>query len=407
MLLIRDVQIVDGRGNPPFRNDVLVNKGRISAIGNFPKQDVDEVIDGLGGYLCPGFIDVNTVSDHYLTLFTNPEQEYFLKQGVTTIVGGMCGASLAPLLYGSLESIRKWAEADKISVNWHTTAEFLKNLNRFKIGVNFATFAGHSTIRRALIGKSFRNLTASEIDVFKKILKDSFKEGASGFSVGLSYAHAKGTPYSELKNFAEVVAEEKKIFAIHLRDEHKGLVNSVKEVIKLAGDTGVKIIISHFRPLIGFEKEFDEGMKLLDNADFDIHFDSYPSDTSLVPIYTLLPEWNKKDTLEKMLLNIRDVNSRGDILSHLPEFKEKDIIIADAPKLEYLLGKTLGEFASNQNLNLKEAFLKLMDITNLRAVLFYKNVNIDLAIESLTHEEALASISIPKTTSNTTQKIIK
>ena len=55
-------------------------------------------MDGQGAYLSPGFIDVNTDSDHYLTLFDYPSQDDFLKQGVTTIFGGMCGSSLAPLL---------------------------------------------------------------------------------------------------------------------------------------------------------------------------------------------------------------------------------------------------------------------------------------------------------------------
>jgi len=96
MLLIKNVKIIDGTGTEAYASDVLVSGNRISAIGNFPNRKADQVIEGLGGYLMPGFIDVNTDADHQLTLFTNPHQENFLKQGVTTIIGGHCGSSLAP-----------------------------------------------------------------------------------------------------------------------------------------------------------------------------------------------------------------------------------------------------------------------------------------------------------------------
>src|SRR5665213_2732542 len=124
-LLIKNVQVVGGArvfGEPC---DVFVNNDKISAIGNFSNKNADIILDGQGAFLSPGFIDCNTDSDHYLTLFDDPSQEDFIRQGVTSIFGGMCGASLAPLLYGSLESIKKWSDTDRINVNWHTMGEFL------------------------------------------------------------------------------------------------------------------------------------------------------------------------------------------------------------------------------------------------------------------------------------------
>src|SRR5690348_3985206 len=124
-LLIKNVQILGGAHEFPDASDVFVNDDKISAIGSFPNKRADTVLEGHGAYLAPGFIDVNTDSDHYLTLFEHRGQEDFLRQGVTTIFGGMCGASLAPLLYGSLESISKWTRTDRVNVNWHTMREFL------------------------------------------------------------------------------------------------------------------------------------------------------------------------------------------------------------------------------------------------------------------------------------------
>src|SRR3989344_5932270 len=186
MLLIKSAKIVDGSGiRQPYVADVLLNDGEISAIGKFPQKKADIVIDGLGFYLAPGFIDVDTDSDHHLTLFTNPIQQDFLLQGTTTIFGGFCGSSLAPLIYGSLKSIRKWTDTSQINVNWHSVQEFLKELSKLKLGVNFGTLVGHSTIRRSLIGEDFRDLTIPEIEAFKKIVKDSIREGDFGMSSGL------------------------------------------------------------------------------------------------------------------------------------------------------------------------------------------------------------------------------
>ncbi|HEY4496765.1 MAG TPA: D-aminoacylase, partial [Candidatus Paceibacterota bacterium] len=103
-ILIKNVEIIDGEGRTPYKSDVFIEKNIISAIGNFKDKEADEVIDGLGNYLAPGFIDIDTASDHYLGIFTYPEQSDFVNQGVSTILGGHCGSSLAPLLYGTLES---------------------------------------------------------------------------------------------------------------------------------------------------------------------------------------------------------------------------------------------------------------------------------------------------------------
>src|SRR5258708_320934 len=159
-LLIKNVRILVGAHDFPGLSDVFVSNDKISAIGSMQNKPADEVLDGQGAYLSPGFIDVNAASDHYLTLFDHPGQEDFLRQGVTTIFGGSCGSSLAPLLYGSLESLQKWGGSpDKINVNWHSMAEFLAAVDSRGLAVNFGTLVGHATVRRALVGEALRDLT--------------------------------------------------------------------------------------------------------------------------------------------------------------------------------------------------------------------------------------------------------
>ena len=392
-ILIKNIQLLDGSGRPPVKADILVKNEKISAAGNFPKYRADEIIDGLGAYLAPGFVDINTDSDHYLTLFSNPSQKDFLLQGVTTIIGGQCGASLAPLIYGSLESIREWADINKINVNWRTVDEFLGAIEARRLGVNFGTLVGHATIRRDLAGETTRDLSRNELRVFNFILEKSLKEGAFGFSTGLGYRHSRKTSYSEIKALVETVAKFKGLYATHLRDEKRNLLSSVNETIDIAKETGAKVLISHFRPLIGSGKDYEEALSLIDkNTDkADVFFDIYPFDASTVLISTFLPDWAQAGDKEVMLKDIQTPGFKEKILRGLPRFKGEKFIIINAPGNEYLVGKSLKEFSQNRDLTVYEGLLVLMKLTNFRAVVSYENISLKNVIKALTHNRAIVA----------------
>ena len=394
MILIKGAKILDGSGKRPvFIADVLLKDNKIAAIGKFPAKKSHLTIEALGLYLAPGFIDVNTDSDHHLTLFTNPLQQDFLLQGTTTIFGGLCGASLAPLISGSLDSIRKWTDTKQINIDWQTVGEFLKVLGRRKLGVNFGTLVGHSTVRRGIVGEDSRDLTIPELEAFKKILKESLKGGALGLSTGLGYAHARRVPYSEIKELAKVVAESGGVYATHLRDEREGLLAATEEAIQIARETGVKTLISHFRPITGFESEYKKSLELIHSAagEFNIHFDNYPFSESMTPIYTLLPSWAQIGNLEIMLTYLKNPETRARLLKDLAGIDGGAVRIAQAIGQDYLVGRTLREFSENQGLPVAEALLKLMQLTGLRAVVFHKNLNEDLLFQSLDREQSMVA----------------
>lgn len=397
MVLIKDSLVVDGTGKPGEKLDVLIKDDRIAAIGHFPNQKADLIIDGTGLITTPGFIDVNTDSDHYVSLFTDPAQQDFLLQGVTTIIGGHCGSSLAPLLRGTLESIRKWGDTNQVNVDWNTMAEFLSTLGRLKLGVNFGTLVGHSTIRRALIGEENRDLTFNELDVFKSVIRQALIEGALGVSTGLGYNHSRNTPYLEIKLVAELAAAYNGVYATHLRNEREKIVDSVTETISIAKETGVRTLISHFRAISGLEDGFNQAVETLEGAykDHGVQFDGYPFDYSMLPIYTLLPEWAQQGSLETMLQTLTEPQSVAEIIKTLPVFHSDDITIARAPGFDYLVSKTLTEFARAQELNQKEALIKLMKVTKLKAVLFKRNINLEVTLNALMSDASLIASNSP------------
>ncbi len=137
--------------------------------------------------VAPGFIDVTNHSDTFWRVFLNPDLESLIYQGITTIVGGNCGSSLAPLVsHDIIKSIQKWADIRSVNLNWLKMGEFLGEVENRKLSVNFATLVGHGTLRRGLIGDEIRDFTPSELRAMKEMLKEAMKEGALGLSTGLS-----------------------------------------------------------------------------------------------------------------------------------------------------------------------------------------------------------------------------
>lgn len=393
MILIKNSNIIDGTGKPQFKSDILIKDEKIAAIGSFPDKSAEIVIDGLGLTVTPGFIDVNTDSDHYLSLFTDPLQEDFLKQGVTTIIGGQCGASLAPILYGSLNSIRKWTDTDQINVNWNTLEELKNVLNKTKLGVNFVTLIGHSTIRRDLVGEEIRDLTEPELEIFKNTIDQAMREGAVGLSTGLGYAHAKNVSYSEIKKLLSAVAKRNGIYTSHLRSEGAKVLESVKEITQLSEETGIPAVISHFRPILGSENEFRQALALIESKlnTQNIYFDVNPFPMSILHIYTLLPDWAQQGNLETMLDIIADPANQKQILSEWSnqQFQFNQLTIAEARSNPYLIGKTLKEFSENRGLKPELGLLELMLITQMKALLFYNNINPDILLKLIFHPRSL------------------
>ncbi len=376
--IIKNGFIYDGSGRPPFKGDILIRGDRIIHFGNNVNRKTDKAIDANGAIVTPGFIDINNAADHYLDIFAKPEQETFLKQGITTLIGGNCGASLAPLIKGSLNPLRKWGESPKININWHSVREFLNTLKKKRLGINFGTLVGHSTIRRALTNDEIRDLTEGELAAFKKILNQALKEGAFGLSIGLEDVHSKHIHYYELLALAKIVSANKKIFATHLRDSKDGIENSIQETIKIAKQTGVNLEISHFLPIKKFKENYLKSKELIEKeiSDTHINFDCHPFEFTASPIYKLLPERIQAENLEQMLMYVNTPHLKNELLAHFKNFTAKDLIIGyTAPSLKFLKNKSLKDFAKNSGLKTEEALLKLMRICHLRATVLYRNVD--------------------------------
>lgn len=367
-ILIKNGLIIDGSGKEGEKKDVWVKGDKIAKIGNFKNKKATIMIDASDSIVAPGFIDINNDSDHCLTIFTQPEQESLLKQGITTIIGGNCGSSLAPLIRGDLKSIRKWTDTNQINIDWQSTAEFLEKLNQKKLGVNFGTLIGHSTVRRGIIGDDLRDLTEQELGQMKYAMEQGLAEGAFGISTGLSFSHSRLTPFNEILGILKLAKKYDVLYSTHLRSEKENLLSAVSEIEDLAVSMDYqtpKIEISHLKAYRGFEEELNLSLAViqgLKEKGIDISFDVYPYTAIAGPLYLYLPDWAIKGGLEDMMKNIRNDSFKKRMAEDLKKKKYdySSIIVSEMPKSLAFVGKSIYELARMRMISPEEMMLEVM-----------------------------------------------
>jgi len=353
-IIIRNGKVIDGGGkNLPQTSDVGIKDGEIIRIGNLEKEVGAKEIDAKGKYVVPGFIDINNHSDTSWTLFRYPDQQSMVMQGVTTIIGGNCGSSLAPILgEGSIKSLRKWISLRDVQIDWDRMGEFLSYLEDYRsLRVNFGTLVGHATLRRGLIGDNIRALSPEEIKVICREIERAFQEGAWGLSTGLAYTHTRTANEKEITACAEVVKYNDGLLTSHLRGESEKLVSSVKEMVSVAQKTGVNLEISHLKA-VGKKAWhlFARALSIINeaiNAGANINFDVYPYTSSGPVLYTLLPDWVTEGGRENLLRILKDSKNRAKAVVEMKKdsLNYAQIVVASSPVSKLLVNKSITEIA--------------------------------------------------------------
>ncbi len=200
-VIIRGVTVVDGTGADAFVADVGLRDGRIAVVGSAAGEEAAEVVDGAGLVLCPGFVDPHT---HYdAQLLWDPHGSPSNVHGVTTVISGNCGFTLAPLraedvdwtleMMSEVEGMPLEALRAGVGGGWTSFPEYLDHLDG-TLGVNAAFLVGHCALRRFVMGeRGSGNLAEPEdLAAMKALLDEALAAGALGFSSSQSFTHNDG-----------------------------------------------------------------------------------------------------------------------------------------------------------------------------------------------------------------------
>jgi N-acyl-D-amino-acid deacylase len=290
-VIIRGGKVIDGSGNPWFRADVGVRGDRVARIGDLSNSSAARVIEARNYAVAPGFIDPHT---HALSgIFDVPTADNALLQGVTTLTEGNDGSSPFPIR-ANLEKIA----STRISANW-------------------ALYVGQGTLRREVVGLANRPATPEEIGKMKAMVAQAMEEGAFGLSTGLFYIPGNFTKTEEVIELAKMAARYHGIYISHMRNEADGLLDSVRETIRIGEEAGLPVQMTHHK-VIGSKMwgKSADSLRFVDEArarGIDITMDQYPYTASQTSLTALLPQSYQEGGQQEIVKRLRDPAMRAKI----------------------------------------------------------------------------------------------
>ncbi len=359
-LIIRNGRIIDGTGSPWYRGDVAVRGDTIAQVASSISEPATRVIDAGGQIVSPGFIDIHNHGRE--NIFKVPTADNYIRQGVTTIIEGPDGGSVVPLgpFFDKLEALQK--------------------------SINIGSFVGQGSVREAVLGRANRRPTPAELDKMRGLVEEGMKAGAFGMSTGLFYVPGAFTPIEEVIELAKVAAKYGGIHISHMRDEAFGVIDSVKETIRIGEEGGLPTQITHHK-IVGpanYGKSV-ETLKLLEAArvrGVDTTSDQYPyTASSNAFVASMVPQWAQEGGREQMLARLKNPSSRKEIAAETVRIiKEergggdpKNVFLAHCDFDAAMAGKNLADVAKMRGLeptieNGAEAALWIVEQGNCQGV---------------------------------------
>jgi N-acyl-D-aspartate/D-glutamate deacylase len=240
-LLIRNARIVDGTGNPWYRGDVAIRGDHIAAIGRV-HGTAKRTIDAKDRVVSPGFIDMmGTASTPHLTEPSAAASRLF--QGITSAMIGEGGSEApqndATMGEGLLVAGKR--------VRWHTFAEYFALLDKAGVPMNVIHNVGAAQVRQVVIGAEDVRPTAEQMERMKGLVDQAMRDGSVGISTALIYPPGTYASTDELIELSKVAAKYGGVYFSHMRNESSGLVDAIREVIRIGDEARIPVHIYHLK----------------------------------------------------------------------------------------------------------------------------------------------------------------
>lgn len=311
-LIIRGANIVDGTGGPAFAGDLGIAGERVVALGNALDGEALNVIDARGWTIAPGFIDAHTHDD--LAILRNAVVPPKVQQGITTLVIGNCGFSIAPIAPEHMQAMQAASAAvlgeDNLPWNWTRMGALLETLRSMALGQQVRALLGHSALRVAAMGFESRAATEQELLAQEALVAEAMQAGAAGMSLGLMYVPGMYTPLPELVRVSRVVGRYGGVLTSHMRGEGDHMLEALDEMLTIAARAEVAVHISHMK--ITGSKNWGSIRRALERVEkarargLSITVDMYPYAAGSTTMTQLLPPWALVGGIKQTLRRLAD-----------------------------------------------------------------------------------------------------
>ncbi len=334
-LILRGGSLIDGSGSAAVKADIGISGDRIVFVGSSKGRKAKRIIDATGLVVTPGFIDPHTHTADDLSDPKHSRNDAYLMQGVSTVATGNDGDS--PSAIG--DTLAKWA--------------------RQGIGTNAALFIGQGTVRREVMGMSDAKPTPEQLERMQSLVGVAMKDGAIGISTGLYYAPGSYSSTEEVIAMSRIAGAAGGIYDTHMRDESTysiGLLNSVRETIRIGREAHLPVMISHIKALgVDVWGQSSAVIALINSArkdGVDITASEYPytaSGTSVTA--SLVPRWAEADG--NLLKNLSDPSLHARLVKemnvNLARRGGADTLLMTSAPDKTIMGKTLAAISKERN----------------------------------------------------------
>lgn len=367
-VIIRGGTVVDGSGKAPYRADLALKDGRIAAIGSLESQDAVDEIDAAGLHVLPGFIDTHVHSD--MALLHDRQHANGLAQGITTEILGQDGISYAPL---SPENRRQYALYnrglngcfDDVALDFSNVEQYLSCFDG-RAGINAAYNVPHGAVRLEALGFHDLPLKGYALDKAKDLMRESFEQGAVGFSTGLSYYPHSYSDTQEMVELCKVCAEYDVPLVIHLRTVPRPGVElpAVPEALEIGRRSGCAVHFSHFRTGAGNAGQASEIVKPMEAAiaaGQRVTLECYPYYSGSGYPVVCLPPWAVEGGYEATLKRLADPALRGEMTKGMRENAAKcEGTFTHVPHHPSYVGRDFADVAEERGQSVEDMMCDLL-----------------------------------------------
>ncbi len=385
-LKLQGGRVIDGTGAPAFSADVAVDRGAIRAVGDLRDVSAAHTIDCRGSIIAPGFIDIHSHSDWLVpgrdcAALVEP----FLRQGMTTLVGGNCGFSPAPVSARSRDAARASSLLivdEPVEPVWETMSDFLDGLEETGVPLNVAELVGHGAVRAAVTGPLEPAAPSDdELAEMERLTRAALDAGCVGVSTGLGYPPGIFAELRELAAFARFAADGGGLFTSHVKAyscvspiyqsdpaEMPHNIAALREVMRAAREGGARLQLSHLifvgrrtwatcaDAIAAIESERDAGL--------DVAFDAFPYTAGNTTASVLFPP-EMLPHLETILQDpeaMEGVKALGRAVFDQIGFFLEDIQImnANAARFDAYNGLFVGDAAARAGMDVWEFYARMV-----------------------------------------------